>query len=298
MRINSIVKPRAARITARILTQALPYIQRFHGQHMVIKFGGNAMGDAAMQQAFAQDIVLLRLIGMMPIVVHGGGPQINKLLEALNIETEFVQGMRVTSRETMDVVEMVLGGQVNKAIVSLIAAQGGRAVGLTGKDGGLFRARRIQMQAKEGQIDIGHVGTVESVDTSVLTSLTAGGFIPIIAPIGADGAGTSLNINADLVAGSIAESLNASKLMLLTNTQGVLNDAGQTLTDLTPATVKQLKQQGTISGGMLPKLACAVHAIEGGVKQVHIVDGRIAHSVLLELFTDRGIGTLVEADED
>jgi len=298
MRINSHVKPRAARITASILTQALPYIQRFQGRHLVVKFGGNAMGDKQMQQAFAQDMVLLRLIGMKPIVVHGGGPQINLLLKALNIESEFVQGMRVTTSETMDVVEMVLGGQVNKALVGLFAAQGGRAVGLTGKDGGLFRARRIQMHGAKGEVDIGQVGEVESVDTSVLGSLTENGFIPIIAPVSADAQGTSLNINADLVAGAIAASLKAGKLMLLTNTQGVLNPEGETLTDLTPACVERLKAEGVIKSGMLPKVDCAMRAIRGGVERVHIIDGRVPHCVLLELFTDEGIGTLLEADPE
>ena len=288
------MKPRAARITASILTQALPYIQRFQNCHIVVKFGGNAMGDEKMQQAFAQDIVLMRLIGMRPIVVHGGGPQINQLLNALNIQSEFVEGMRVTTKETVDVVEMVLGGSVNKSLVSLLSAQGGRAVGLTGKDGDLFRAKKITFSGSQKALDLGLVGEVESVDTRILSSLTDDGFIPVIAPVGADEQGVTLNINADLVAGAVASSLKASKFMLLTNSPGILNAQGQTLTQLNVDSVQQLKDEGVIYGGMLPKIDCAISALAAGVDRVHIIDGRVPHCVLLELFTNQGIGTLVE----
>ena len=286
--------------TAQVLVEALPYIRRFRGRTMVVKFGGNAMVDEALKVAFARDIVLMRLVGFRVVVVHGGGPQIGDLLRRIGKETEFVQGMRVTDAETMDVVEMVLGGLVNKEIVNLLNAQGGRAVGLTGKDGGLIRARKLEVTAPgpESQvpeiIDVGHVGEVEHIDPAVVEMLDSDEFIPVVAPIGVDERGISYNINADLVAGKIAEVLEAEKLMLLTNTPGVLDADGNLLTGLSPQRVDRLIADGTIAGGMLPKIRCALDAVAGGVRHAHIIDGRVAHAVLLELFTDRGVGTLID----
>lgn len=284
---------------AQVLSEALPYIQKFAGRTIVVKYGGNAMIDDALKASFARDIVLMQAVGMRPIVVHGGGPQIGELLERLNIESRFVDGMRVTTEETMDVVEMVLGGLVNKEIVSLLNLAGGRAMGLTGKDGQLIRAKQLKIERKSPEleapeiIDIGHVGQVESIDTRVLTMLTENDVIPVVAPIGVGPMGESYNINADLVAGKLAEVLNAEKLMLLTNTGGVLDQTGQVVTGLVSDEVRALIDDGTISGGMLPKVACALSAVNAGVNSAHIVDGRVPHSVLLEIFTDQGVGTQI-----
>lgn len=289
----------AAMNVAHVLTEALPYIQRFRGKTIVIKYGGNAMVDDALKNGFARDVVLMKLVGINPVVVHGGGPQIGKLLERLGKQSEFVQGMRVTDSETMDVVEMVLGGLVNKEIVNNINRHGGSAVGLTGKDGDLIRARKLTItrSAPELQvpeiIDIGHVGEVASIDAAVVDMLVSGNFIPVIAPIGVGEDGRSYNINADLVAGKLAEVLRAEKLMLLTNIPGVLDKESKVLTNLTPRQVDALIADGTIYGGMLPKIRCALEAVQGGVKAVHIIDGRVEHAVLLELFTDEGVGTLI-----
>ncbi len=287
--------------TAGVLTQALPYIQKFAGKTLVIKFGGNAMVDEELKRSFARDIVMMKLIGINPVVVHGGGPQIGNLLKALNIESRFVDGLRVTDSRTMDVVEMVLGGAVNKEIVSLISHAGGRAIGVTGKDGQLIKARQLKVthqtpdMAEPEIIDIGHVGEVVAINTAVIDMLTASDFIPVIAPIGVDDAGASYNINADLVAGKIAAVLGAEKLLLLTNVAGLLDQSGKVLTGLTTTQVDALIADGTISGGMLPKIRCALDAVEGGVKRAHIIDGRVNHAVLLEIFTDEGVGTLIQA---
>jgi acetylglutamate kinase len=289
----------AAGNVAHVLSEALPYIQRFGGKTIVIKYGGNAMVDEELKAGFARDVVLMKLVGINPVVVHGGGPQIGSLLKRLGKQTEFVQGMRVTDSETMDVVEMVLGGLVNKEIVNLINRHGGSAVGLTGKDGDLIRARKLNLtranpaaQAPE-IIDIGHVGEVDSIDASVVEMLVHGNFIPVVAPIGVGRDGHSYNINADLVAGRMAEVLNAEKLMLLTNTEGLLDKQGKLLTGLTVDSVDSLIADGTITGGMLPKIGCAVDAVKAGVNAAHIVDGRVPHAVLVELFTDQGVGTLI-----
>ncbi len=289
----------AASNVAHVLTEALPYIQRFTGRTVVIKYGGNAMESEPLKNGFARDIVLMKLVGINPVVVHGGGPQIGKLLARIGKESRFVDGMRVTDAETMDVVEMVLGGLVNKEIVNNINRHGGCAVGLTGKDGDLIRARKLtvsrdgaELQAPE-IIDLGHVGEVQSIDTSVVNTLTHGNFIPVIAPIGVGADGHSYNINADLVAGKIAEVLTAEKLIMLTNTTGVLDREGKLLTGLTAQRVDQLISDGTISGGMLPKVRCALEAVKAGVHAAHIIDGRAPHAVLIELFTDAGIGTLI-----
>lgn len=282
---------------ARVLTEALPYIRRFAGKTVVIKYGGNAMVDEGLKASFARDIVLMKLVGINPVVVHGGGPQIGQLLERLGKESKFFEGMRVTDRETMDVVEMVLGGLVNKEIVSLINQHGGRAVGLTGKDGGLIRAKKMVISKSEQTseiIDLGHVGEVESIDPGVVTRLDDGAFIPVIAPIGVGDDGASYNINADLVAGKVASVLQAEKLMLLTNTAGVLDKEGELLTGLSAKKVEDLIADGTIHGGMLPKINCALDAVQSGVKAAHIVDGRVQHAVMLELFTDEGVGTLIK----
>ncbi|MEJ2480868.1 MAG: acetylglutamate kinase [Acidihalobacter sp.] len=285
--------------TARVLIEALPYIQRFTGKTVVIKYGGNAMVDETLKQSFARDIVLMKHVGINPVVVHGGGPQIGRLLERLGKESRFIQGMRVTDAETMDVVEMVLGGLVNKEIVSLINQQGGRAVGLTGKDGGLIRARKLSptsdTPAPDEAVDLGQVGEVSSIDPSVVHMLDGGDFIPVIAPIGVGEDGRAYNINADLVAGKVAAILGAEKLILLTNTRGVLDQEGSLLTGLSARRVDELIADGTIHGGMLPKIACALDAVKSGVKTALIVDGRIEHAVLLELFTDQGIGTLIRS---
>jgi acetylglutamate kinase len=289
----------AAMNIAHVLTEALPYIQRFTGKTIVVKFGGNAMVDPLLHESFARDIVLMKLVGMNPVVVHGGGPQIGALLAKLNIHTEFVNGMRVTDSETMDVVEMVLGGSVNKEIVSSINRSGGKAIGVTGKDGQLIRARKLTVTRFSPElgsseiIDIGHVGEVDQIDTDVLNVILNSHFIPVIAPIGADEEGNTYNINADLVAGKIAEVTRAEKLMLLTNVAGLLDKQGKILTGLSTKEVDELIADGTISGGMLPKISCALDAVKSGVASSHIIDGRVPHSVLLEIFTDEGIGTLI-----
>ncbi len=288
----------AAADKARILAEALPYIRRFHGKTVVVKFGGNAMVDAELQAGFARDVVLLKLVGINPVVVHGGGPQIESLLKQLGIKSEFVQGMRVTDAATMDVVEMVLGGAVNKDIVTLINQAGGRAVGLTGQDGAFIRARKLLMPAKDRPnefIDIGQVGEIEAIDPGVIGALEQGGFIPVVAPIGIGAEGESYNINADLVAGKLAEVLRAEKLVLLTNTPGVLDESGKLLTGITPRQVDEMVANGTLSGGMLPKIASALDAARAGVKSVHIIDGRVPHALLLEILTDQGVGTLIRS---
>ena len=276
---------------AKVLTEALPYIRRFAGKTIVVKYGGNAMKDDDMIASFARDIVLMKLVGINPVVVHGGGPQIGAHLDKLGKKSEFVDGMRVTDAETMDVVEMMLGGLVNKSVVAQINQQGGRAVGLTGKDGGLIRAKKMLIKGQ----DIGQVGEIEKIDPRVVAHLENGGFIPVIAPVGVGAQGESYNINADIVAGKLSTVLQAEKLMLLTNTTGVLDKSGKLLTGLSPADVDALIADGTISGGMLPKIRCALDAVNSGVKSAQIVDGRVQHAVLLELFTDQGIGTLIRS---
>ena len=279
---------------AEILVEALPYIQALDRKTVVIKFGGNAMVDEALKSSFARDIVLLKQVGVNPVIVHGGGPQIGKLLEQIGKKSRFIEGMRVTDNETMDVVEMVLGGQVNKQIVSLINRHGGRAVGLTGKDGGLITARKMRLSGDDSEInDLGQVGEVESIDPRVVTMLDNDDFIPVIAPIGVGADGASYNINADLVAGELARVLGAEKLLLLTNTPGVLDLEGNLLTGLSAADTEQLIASGVIHGGMLPKVRCALNAVKGGVATSQIIDGRIKHSVLLELLTNSGVGTLI-----
>lgn len=291
----------SAKNVAHVLAEALPYIRRFRGKTVVIKYGGNAMVDETLKSGFARDIVLMKLVGINPVVVHGGGPQIGMLLEKIGKESKFVDGMRVTDSETMDVVEMVLGGLVNKDIVNLITHHGGRAVGLTGKDGDLIRARKLTIKRNSPEleapeiIDIGHVGEVESIDPGVVDMLVSGDFIPVIAPIGVGEDGRSYNINADLVAGHMAEVLKAEKLILLTNTTGLLDKQGELLTGLGADDVAALIDDGTIHGGMLPKIGCALSAVNSGVKAAHIIDGRVEHAVLVELFTDEGVGTLIRA---
>lgn len=286
---------------AHVLTEALPYIQRFKGKTLVIKYGGNAMVDEKLKNGFARDLVLMKLVGMKPVVVHGGGPQIAHVLEKIGKESKFINGMRVTDSETMDVVEMVLGGLVNKEIVNLINQHGGRAVGLTGKDGDFIRARKLNVTHRSPEmeqseiIDIGHVGEVASIDTSVVDMLTQGDFIPVIAPIGVGEDGQSYNINADLVAGKVASALGAEKLILLTNTTGILDKQDKLLTGLTAKQLNTLIENGTVHGGMLPKVSCVLDAINSGVRSSHIIDGRIEHAVLLELFSDEGIGTLMHS---
>ena len=290
---------KAAMHTANILSEALPYLQRFVGKTIVVKYGGNAMIDEELKNSFARDMVMLKLIGINPIVVHGGGPQIGELLDKLNIESRFVNGMRVTTTETMDVVEMVLGGLVNKDIVNLINQNGGKALGLTGKDGQLLHAKKLKVTQSSPEmqkpeiIDIGHVGEVEHINTQVLDMLTQSDFIPVIAPIGVGQDGASYNINADLVAGKVAEVLQAEKLILLTNIEGLMDKEGKILTGLTTEQVDDLIADGTIYGGMLPKIQCALDAVHAGVTSAHIIDGRVSHSTLLELFTDEGVGTLI-----
>ena len=291
-----------ARNIASVLAEALPYIQRFAGKTIVVKYGGNAMTDEKLKQGFARDIVLMKLVGMNPVVVHGGGPQIGQLLERVGKESEFIQGMRVTDTETMDIVEMVLGGLVNKEIVNLIHQAGGNAVGLTGKDGNLIHAKKMEMTTFNEDlnapeiIDLGHVGEVGKVNTKVLDMLISDDFIPLIAPVGVGEDGHSYNINADLVAGKVAEALNAEKLMLLTNTPGLLDKEGALLTGLNAESVDKLVEDGTIYGGMLPKIQCALDAVQNGVHSSHIVDGRVEHAVMLEVFTDEGVGTLITAN--
>ena len=278
---------------ARVLTESLPYIQRFTSKTMVIKFGGNAMTDPELHESFARDVVLMKLVGMNPIVVHGGGPQIGKLLARLGIESRFVGGMRVTDEETVDVVEMVLGASVNKEIVDSIHRNGGRAVGITGKDGELLRAKALSANDAGGAEDIGLVGKVESVDTDILTMLANSDYIPVIAPVAGSVDGRTYNINADLVAGKLAEVLKAEKLMLLTNVTGLMDAEGKTLTGLSTRRVDELIEQSVITGGMLPKVRCAMDAVRAGVTSAHIIDGRVPHSTLLEIFSDEGIGTLI-----
>lgn len=284
---------------ASILAEALPYIQRFHGKTIVVKYGGNAMIEENLKQGFARDVVLLKLVGMNPVIVHGGGPQINDMLKRIGKQGAFIQGMRVTDAETMNVVEMVLGGVVNKEIVNLISQQGGLAVGLTGKDGSFIRARKMLMKDKEKTdewIDIGQVGEIESIDPALIELLETQDFIPVIAPIGVGRSGESYNINADLVAGELARVLNAEKLILLTNTPGVLDRNGNLLTGLTARRVDELVAEGVISGGMIPKIASALDAVKRGVKSCHVIDGRVEHGLLLEVLTDQGVGTLIQAD--
>ncbi|TAK60831.1 acetylglutamate kinase [Methylobacter sp.] len=291
------MQKRTAHQIADVLIEALPYIQRFKGKTIVVKFGGNAMVDEELKHSFARDIVLMKLVGLNPIVVHGGGPQIGQLLEKLGKTTGFIDGMRITDSETMDVVEMVLGGLVNKEIVNLINMHGGKAVGLTGKDGNFIRAKKLHLTPRDSLppeiIDLGHVGEVSSIDPAVLDMLGGSDFIPVIAPIGVGDDGHSYNINADLVAGKIAEQLKAEKLILLTNIPGILDKQGALLTGLSIKKTEELIADGTISGGMIPKTRCATDAIKGGVTSVHIIDGRVDHAVLLELFTDQGVGTLL-----
>jgi len=290
---------RAATQVAQVLNEALPYIQRLSGKTIVIKFGGNAMVDEQLKQSFARNIVLMKQVGINPVVVHGGGPQIGQLLKQLGKESHFIQGMRVTDSETMDVVEMVLGGQVNKSIVSLINQQGGRAVGLTGKDGGLIQAKPLKLTAENSDtqppeiVDLGHVGEVESIDPAVVHMLDSSDFIPVIAPIGVDAEGRSYNINADLVASRVAAVLGAEKLLLLTNTVGILDKESNLLTGLSAVQIDALIADGTIQGGMLPKVQCALDAVNSGVSTAQIIDGRVDNAVLLELFTDQGVGTLI-----
>jgi len=290
--------PIAPALQAEILAEAMPYIRRFHGRILVIKYGGNAMTDPLLKQSFARDVVLLKLVGMNPVVVHGGGPQIEQLLARVGKKGEFVQGMRVTDSETMDIVEMVLAGQVNKEIVELINTAGGRAVGLTGQDGGLIRARKLRMTLPEQpgeEVDIGLLGEIESIDPGIVHTLTSNGFIPVIAPIGSGADGETYNINADVVAGKVAEVLKAEKLVLLTNTAGVLDKSGKLLTGLTARRIDELFADGTISGGMLPKISSALDAARAGVNSVHIIDGRVDHCLLLEIMTDHGVGTMIRS---
>ena len=296
----------SATTIASVLSEALPYLQRLNNKTIVIKFGGNAMVDDALKNSFARDIVLLKQVGVNPVVVHGGGPQIGKLLEKIGKESTFIDGMRVTDSETMDVVEMVLGGLVNKSIVNLINHNGGQAVGLTGKDGSMIRAKKMELtrgtlsaDSPELQtteiIDLGHVGEVTAIDPSLVNALDMGNFIPVIAPIGVGDDAASYNINADLVAGKMAAVLGAEKLLLLTNTPGILDKQGHILTGLNGKSIKKLIADGTIAGGMLPKVTCALDAVNSGVKTAHIIDGRVDHAVLLELLTDEGVGTLIKS---
>jgi len=291
------IQKRTAHQIADVLIEALPYIQRFKGKTIVVKFGGNAMVDEELKHSFARDIVLMKLVGLNPIVVHGGGPQIGQVLEKLGKTTGFVDGMRITDSETMDVVEMVLGGLVNKEIVNLINMHGGKAVGLTGKDGNFIRAKKLHLTPRDTLsseiIDLGHVGEVSSIDPAVLDMVGNSDFIPVIAPIGVGEDGRSYNINADLVAGKIAEQLKAEKLILLPNIPGIMDKQGTLLTGLSIKKTEELIADGTIYGGMIPKTRCATDAIKGGVTSVHIIDGRVDHAVLLELFTDQGVGTLL-----
>ncbi|MFZ3019181.1 MAG: acetylglutamate kinase [Gallionella sp.] len=289
--------PSAADKKARTLSEAMPYIQRFFDKTIVVKYGGNAMTDPQLQESFARDVVLLKLVGMNPVVVHGGGPQINDLLNRVGKQGSFVQGMRVTDEETMDVVEMVLG-KVNKDIVTLINRHGGKAVGLTGQDGAFIRAEKMMLESRDEpgkMLDIGLVGEITKIDPSIITFLDSGDFIPVIAPIGVAPDGETLNINADVVAGKLAEVLNAEKLVLLTNTPGVLDKDGNLLSGLTPKNIDDLVADGTLSGGMLPKISSALDAARSGVRSVHIIDGRVEHALLLEILTDEGVGTLIKS---
>ena len=281
---------------AEVLLDALPYIRNFADKTVVVKYGGHAMIDEALKDSFAQDIVLLKLIGLNPVVVHGGGPQIAAMLKQLGIQSTFVRGMRVTDRATMDVVEMVLGGQVNKEIVELINGSGGKAVGLTGQDGNFIRARKMTIASRDKpgeRIDIGQVGEIDAIDPDIIFTLTGAGFIPVIAPIATGKAGETYNINADLVAGKVAEILKAEKLVVLTNIPGVLDKSGKLLTGLTAKKIDELFEDGTISGGMLPKISSALEAVKNGVNSCHIIDGRVEHAVLLEILTNEGVGTMI-----
>jgi acetylglutamate kinase len=285
-------------IKAEILSEALPYIRRFHGKTIVIKYGGNAMTDERLKRSFAHDVVMLKLVGLNPVVVHGGGPQIEQALTRMGKKGEFVQGMRVTDEETMTIVEMVLAGQVNKEIVELINHAGGKAVGLTGQDGNLIRAGKLLLASKDRpgeMIDIGMVGQIESMDPSIIQTLTQSGFVPVIAPIGSGEEGETYNINADVVAGKVAEILRAEKLVLLTNIAGVLDKSGKLLTGLTSREIDDLFADGTISGGMLPKISSALEAAKAGVNAVHIIDGRVDHCLLLEILTAQGVGTMIRS---
>ncbi|MBA0902846.1 MAG: acetylglutamate kinase [Candidatus Nitrotoga sp.] len=289
--------PGAADQKAQTLSEALPYIQRFFGKTIVVKYGGNAMTDPKLQQGFARDVVLLKLVGMNPVIVHGGGPQINSLLQRIGKKEVFIHGMRVTDEETMDAVEMALG-KVNKDIVNLINQCGGKAVGLTGQDSSFIRAHKMLLKSPDDpskMLDIGLVGEIDSIDPSIITFLDSGDFIPVIAPIAVGSNGETLNINADVVAGKLAEVLKAEKLVLLTNTPGVLDKNGKLLTGLTPKQIDALVADGTLSGGMLPKISSALDAARGGVKSVHIIDGRVEHALLLEIMTDEGVGTLIKS---
>lgn len=277
-----------------ILSEALPYIRRFAGWTIVIKYGGNAMTEDVLKEGFAKDVALLKLVGMNPVVVHGGGPQINQMLERVGKQGEFVQGMRVTDKETMDIVEMVLGGSVNKEIVSLLNQHGGKALGLTGRDAHFLRAKKLFINTPERNgVDIGQVGTVDDIDGTVVRNMVDRGYIPVIAPIGVGRSGEAFNINADLVAGRLAKELNAQKLIMMTNTPGVLDKEGNLLTNLTPARIDELVADGTLSGGMLPKISSALDAATHGVSAVHIIDGRVPHALLLEIFTDSGVGSMI-----
>jgi len=287
----------AAEKKARTISEALPYIKRFFDKTIVIKYGGNAMTDEKLKESFARDVVLLKLVGMNPVIVHGGGPQINQMLDRVGKKGEFIQGMRVTDAETMDIVEMVLG-HVNKEIVHLINQHGGKAVGLTGQDGNFIRAEKLLMEDlsdKSKMIDVGQVGEISSIDPSIISFLDSGDFIPVVAPIGVGERGETYNINADVVAGKLAEILNAEKLVLLTNTPGVLDKNGELLTGLTPKLIDEMVADGSLSGGMLPKISSALDAARSGVKAVHIIDGRVEHALLLEVLTDEGVGTLIKA---
>ena len=288
----------SAKNIAKVLTEALPYIQKFTGKTVVVKYGGSAMVDETLKQSFARDIVLMKLVGINPIIVHGGGPQIGAVLEQLSIESKFVDGLRVTDSQTMDVVEMVLGGLVNKEIVNLLNQNQGKAVGITGKDGNLIKAKKLKLRRKDPKltdeiVDIGHVGEIISINTEILETMKDSDFIPIISPIGTDDSGASYNINADSVAGAIAKVIGAEKLILLTNVEGVKNKKGEVLTGLSATQVSKLIANKTLQGGMLPKVKCALEAIKGGVTSAHIIDGRVEHAVLLEIFTNQGIGTLI-----
>ncbi|MFN5179072.1 acetylglutamate kinase [Limnohabitans sp.] len=281
---------------AQILSQAMPYIRKFHGKTLVIKYGGNAMTDPALQQAFAEDVVLLKLVGMNPVVVHGGGPQIENALKRLGKKGEFIQGMRVTDAETMEVVEWVLAGEVQQDIVGMINRAGGKAVGLTGRDGGLIRARKLRLLDSQdpGKVhDVGQVGDIESIDPSILQCLQDDAFIPVVSPIGFGASNESYNINADVVAAKLAMALQAEKLLMLTNIRGVLDKAGELLTELTPRRIDELCADGTISGGMIPKIAGALDAARSGVNAVHIIDGRVPHAMLLEVLSDQAFGTMI-----
>jgi acetylglutamate kinase len=283
---------------AAILAEALPYIKRFHGKTIVVKYGGNAMTDDNLKQCFARDVVLLKLVGMNVVVVHGGGPQIENLLKRVGKKGRFVQGMRVTDGETMEIVEMVLGGQVNKDVVNLINQAGGKAVGLTGKDGSFIRAKKLLLANQDNSedlIDVGQVGDIMQIDPSLIGHLESGGFIPVVAPIGVGKNGETYNINADVVAGKIAEILKAEKLVLLTNTPGVLDDTGTLITGMTPKQIDDMVTNGSLSGGMLPKISSALDAARNGVKSVHIIDGRVEHALLLEILTDHGVGTMIKS---